>query len=184
MRIDQITHYVSICLIIFTMSCSAQSDTDEYEADEISSTTPELTAEEEIEAEQMRRIFTKQLELNESDSVEFWKIYNAKIVVKQKIIEDNVALKKEKAKDATEDRALEMLQTRLEIKERFMTFEKEFNEALLTVISARQIVILYRMEDAYRMRMGQKRKRQRSQDRITNRRTRPNSPTNTGVPIN
>ena len=108
---------------------------------------------------------TKRLELSSEDSIKFWVIGDTYIERSKSIRSQIRELRKERAREVSDERGIEMLNQRLSLKEAEVRYEKEFSNELLWLISAKKVVIYFRMEESYTKRTAQRKKKQNAQQR-------------------
>ncbi|NQY67813.1 MAG: hypothetical protein HRT72_08845 [Flavobacteriales bacterium] len=179
MRLNAFSYLVATSLISLILSCyngveDLESNNDfetridstvETSQTETTLLDSSLAEEKELEQNKKRKIMTKRLELSSEDSIKFWVIGDTYIERSKSIRSQIRELRKERAREVSDERGIEMLNQRLSLKEAEVRYEKEFSNELLGVISAKKVVIYFRMEESYTKRTAQRKKKQNAQQR-------------------
>ncbi len=110
-------------------------------------------AERELKIEEARIAFiTKELNLSSEKSEKFWPVYNAYSVERKAIMKEMRKLKrsaKQQGELLTDDRALVLINKRLENEEKMLNLNKSYKNQFLAVISPTEFLKLYKAEKKF-----------------------------------
>ncbi len=132
-------HQWIICLFFLSLGFAAMGQKEEMKE----------KAKEKIEA--LRKAYiTDKLDLTDSESEQFWPIYDAYKKEEKAFLKANKP-KRKKFSELTDEEAEALIEKKLMIEQKILDLKKEYFDKMKTAIPARKIIRLERAEKGFRM---------------------------------